>query len=497
MTKKSYNHILKSLIQRERFRDNYWQLKDPICEQRLGWRAQTFRHLVHCLPSDNILELGGGKGEFSNKLKKLFSENLNLTTIHFQDNYIKQYYKNGNVKKYDKSFIELIHDSNYFNKFDSIVGIDVLDSSSCAWLLTTLQPLLKDGGKIVFFESNPWNPILNIKRFLGLSNDNRSLVSRLKLYELFSEIGYVKIFSYYNDFLYSPFTGIFLPYFKNISVLLENMPGLQKLSGNITIHAQKSIVDKNINSNETLAIHKNLFNSVSIVVPCHNEEMNVKSLIELLMKYFDDYIFEIIIVNDNSSDNTKNIVNKLTKTHNRIKLINRSMPNGVGRALRDGYSQVRGRYCLTMDCDFQHLITEFSSLFDALNQDVDMVIGSRFSPNSILLNYPFLKIFFNRMFHFLLAILTGNQFRDLTNNLKIMKTEVLDSIPINENGFAANAETGIYPMIMGYKICEVPMSWVNRDSHMGMSSFRLMQVGKGYIRVFYKALQYKFLKINP
>ena len=78
----------------------------------------------------------------------------------------------------------------------------------------------------------------------------------------------------------------------------------------------------------------------------------------------------------------------------------------------------------------------------------------RFSPNSILLNYPCLKVFFNRMFHFSLVILTGNNFRDLTNNLKIIKREILDIIPINENGFAANAETGVYPMIMGFKICE-------------------------------------------
>lgn len=491
MTKKSYNHVLKSLIQRERFRDNYWQLKDPIREQRLGWRAQTFRHLVHCLPSDNILELGGGKGNFSNKLKELFSENLNLTSIHFQENLIKTHDSNGNIISCKKSFTQFIQDSNFHDKFDYIVGIDVLDSSSCSWLLTNLKPLLKEGGRLVFFESNPWNPILNIKKFIGLSKDHRCLLSKIKLYELFSEIGYIKIFSFYNDFLYGPLAGKLLPYLKNISVLLENMPGIQNLSGNITIHAQKSDI-KNKCSYKSLAKHQILFKSISIVVPCHNEERNVKSLIESLFKYFDEYIYEVIIVNDNSRDNTKNIVNKIKQTNTRVRLVNRIQPNGVGRALREGYSQVKGEYCLSMDCDFQHLITEFVGLFDALNQGADVVVGSRFSQNSILLNYPFMKILFNRMFHFLLAIFTRNQFRDLTNNLKIMKKEVLDNIPINENGFAANAETGIYPILLGYNVCEIPMSWVNRDSQMGISSFKLIQVGKGYLRVFLKALKYKY-----
>ena len=56
-----------------------------------------------------------------------------------------------------------MNDSEYFMKYDFIVGIDVLDFSNCAWLLESLKVLLKDGGKIVFFESNPWNPLVNIK----------------------------------------------------------------------------------------------------------------------------------------------------------------------------------------------------------------------------------------------------------------------------------------------------------------------------------------------
>ena len=49
------------------------------------------------------------------------------------------------------------------------------------------------------------------------------------------------------------------------------------------------------------------------------------------MKYYDEYIHEIILVNDNSTDNTKDVICKLQKTNNRIRLVNRSSPNGVGR----------------------------------------------------------------------------------------------------------------------------------------------------------------------
>ena len=245
---------LFNLRKRESFKENYQRKHDPICEKRLGWRSQTFRHLVHCLPTENILELGSGSGIFTKKLKALFPEKLNITSIHFQENLIKTHKLNGDIVSYKKSFTQFIRDSNFHEKFDYIVGIDVLDSSSCSWLLINLRPLLKDGGKVVFFESNPWNPILNIKKFIGLSKDHRSLLSKIKLYELFSEIGYIKIFSFYNDFLYGSVAGKLLPYLKNISVLLENMPGIQNLSGNITIHAQKSDI-KNKNSYKSLAKH--------------------------------------------------------------------------------------------------------------------------------------------------------------------------------------------------------------------------------------------------
>ena len=67
MTTESYTKDIDSLMKRERFRDNYWKYKDPIIDQRLEWRSQTFRHLVHCLPSENILEVVQEMANFHKK----------------------------------------------------------------------------------------------------------------------------------------------------------------------------------------------------------------------------------------------------------------------------------------------------------------------------------------------------------------------------------------------------------------------------------------------
>jgi glycosyltransferase involved in cell wall biosynthesis len=188
-------------------------------------------------------------------------------------------------------------------------------------------------------------------------------------------------------------------------------------------------------------------------------------------------------VDDNSQDNTAAVIRRLAESDPRVKPVFRSPPNGVGRAIMDGYRAATGRYILSMDCDFQHLLPELRDMFDAAANGYDVVVGSRFSRRSVLLNYPFQKIIANRGFHLLANFLLRRQFRDLTNNLKLIRREVVEKLPLTQAGFAINAETGLLPLLMGYSVKEVPISWINRTPDMGVSSFRLIKVGGGYWQV--------------
>jgi dolichol-phosphate mannosyltransferase len=139
----------------------------------------------------------------------------------------------------------------------------------------------------------------------------------------------------------------------------------------------------------------------------------------------------------------------------------RSGPNGVGRALAEGYRVATGDYVLSIDCDFQHLLPELREMFDAVT-NADVVVGSRFSRHSVLLNYPVMKIIANRGFHALAQFLLLTRFHDLTNNLKLMRREVVEKLHLTQPGFAVNAKTGLQPLLIGYRVREVPMSWINR-----------------------------------
>jgi dolichol-phosphate mannosyltransferase len=237
-----------------------------------------------------------------------------------------------------------------------------------------------------------------------------------------------------------------------------------------------------------LAAHRHIFGSTSIVVPCRNEETIVPPLVQALVEMYGDYLHEIIIVNDNSTDRTAEVTLTAARSEPRVKLINREPPGGVGRALRDGYAAATGRYILTMDCDFVQIVPELRDLFDAVAAGRDGAIGSRFSLESVLINYPFLKVVCNRGFHILINLFLPKRVRDISNNLKLYRAEILKGLEIKEDHFAANMETGLKPVLSGYDIQEVPISWINRTAEMGSSSFRLLNVGPSYVSALLRTI---------
>ena len=99
----------------------------------------------------------------------------------------------------------------------------------------------------------------------------------------------------------------------------------------------------------------------------------------------------------------------------------------------------------------------------------------------MLINYPFMKIVCNRAFHLLANLLLPCRMRDISNNLKVYRAELFKTLDIEQPHFAANAETGLKPLMNGYDIREVPISWINRTIDMGSSSFRIGKMAPGYL----------------
>jgi SAM-dependent methyltransferase len=477
------SHSLASILAiREGYRDDYWRKHDPIIEDRLLWRAQTFRHTVHLLPGQTILELGCGELRLTRALLQVSRGENPITAVTFQGS---AHELSGPDQKFEVVQLCELPGPLIGRHFDYIVAMDLLDRSNSSELLAIVYELLAPAGEMVFYESNPWNPVQKLRggllRLVG-KQDPRNLINRPGLYELLSEIGFIRIYAVFNDFVFAPLTRPLIWFLRNVSILLENAPLIRTMAGSILVHGQKPPRQKE-KRKVSLFTHESLRGAVSVVIPCHNEEMNVGPLVECVLDLYGDYVHEIIPVNDCSTDGTRAAISELAAKDPRVKPLHRAPPNGVGLAIADGLSAATGKYVFTMDCDFQHLLPEFRDLLDGAADGYDVVIGSRFSRHSVLLNYPFLKILANRAFHALVVVLFGRRIRDVTNNLKIMRREVVQDLRLRQPGFAVNAETGLQPLLLGYSLKQIPISWINRTPGMGTSSFRLVRVGGGYWNV--------------
>ena len=208
--------LLASLALRERFRDEYWRNRDPIADDRLLWRAQTFRHTVHLLPGETILELGCGELRFTRALLRVSRGENPITAATFQ--------KSAQCSPEIASAIEFIQASDSpgrlsGRRFDCIVAMDLLDRTNSSELLGIVHELLTPGGEMVFYESNPWNPVHKLRRAIsGLvgKRDPRNLVNRPTLYELLSEIGFIRVYAAYNDFVFAPLTRPLIWFLRNL-----------------------------------------------------------------------------------------------------------------------------------------------------------------------------------------------------------------------------------------------------------------------------------------
>jgi dolichol-phosphate mannosyltransferase len=475
--------LVENLREMERCRETYW-LNHPITSPvKLRWRALTFRHSFHVLPGEKILELGAGSGIWTEHLSKVLRGENPITGVVFN----RQLLRESTQDDVRFQYVEDLARELELKSFDYVVGTAILCHGGYEHTLRELYNLLKPGGQLLFFEANYWNPqvaLKNIFPWLGRKMGNASCQIGLRKYELMkmaSRQGFTEIDVIPYDIIHPRTPRSVVHGLQSVAFIAEHTPVVRELCGTLYIRARKP-GGPPVRRFISLAGHAQLSRSVSFVVPCHNEEMNLRPLVNGILGFYGSYVHEILLVNDNSTDGTARTAEEIASHEPKVKVLNRQPPNGVGLALREGYAAATGSYILTMDCDFVEILPEFRDLFDAVAEGYEGAIGSRFSYESLLINYPFFKIFCNRSFHLLANLFLPLRVRDTSNNLKLYKAEILKGIDIEENHFAANVETGLKPLLAGHNIKEVPISWINRTIDMGKSSFRIVSVSPDYSR---------------
>lgn len=193
---------------------------------------------------------------------------------------------------------------------------------------------------------------------------------------------------------------------------------------------------------------------ISIVLPAHNEAENLPILVSDITNCLNNlgWEYEIIIVNDGSTDNTKDVIQELKSKNNHIKEVDHQKNRGYGGAVRSGFSAATKEWVFFTDSDRQFDIREISKLAEYVDT-FDLIIGYRENRQD-----HFTRKLNTGIFKLAVNILFGLFVKDIDCAFKLIKKEVIDKVNLESNGALINTELLVRAKRLGYKIKQIPVS---------------------------------------
>ncbi|UCE84928.1 MAG: glycosyltransferase family 2 protein, partial [Deltaproteobacteria bacterium] len=202
--------------------------------------------------------------------------------------------------------------------------------------------------------------------------------------------------------------------------------------------------------------------------------------------------FEAIVVNDNSTDATLEVAQALAASRPEVRLVDRRLLRGFGRAVRAGLEEFRGDAVVLVMADRSDDPEDVVRYYRKLEEGYDCVFGSRFRPGSRVVNYPPVKRLFNRLVNKAIQLLFWTRFNDLTNAFKAYRREVVLACgPYSSSHFNITIEMSLSALIRRYTIAEIPVHWYGRT--WGASNLSLTQMGRRYLSALLKVYFEKLL----
>lgn len=235
---------------------------------------------------------------------------------------------------------------------------------------------------------------------------------------------------------------------------------------------------------------------LSIVMPAHNEEecigQAISDIVEELTK--EKVVYEIIAVDDNSTDSTAKVIADLSAQNPNIRLIRRSPPRGFGRAIREGLMHVEGDVVATVMGDLSDDPRDIVRCFRKIGEGYDCVFGSRFINGSKVKDYPLVKLIINRLANNFIRALFFIKPNDITNAFKLYRTDVIKAIqPLQALYFNITVEIPLKAIVRGFSHVQIPINWYGRKS--GVSKLGIKEMGRKYLfTVLYVWLEKILLK---
>jgi dolichol-phosphate mannosyltransferase len=221
---------------------------------------------------------------------------------------------------------------------------------------------------------------------------------------------------------------------------------------------------------------------LSVVIPAHNEGESIAATVTPISERLgaEGIDYEILVIDDASSDGTKDIVDTLGISNPRIRCVRSPNPPGFGFAVRAGLDRFEGDAVAIVMADGSDAPKDIVTYYRVLESGYDCAFGSRFVSGAIVKEYPRMKLFLNRIVNFGIRVLFRHSYNDTTNAFKAYRRDVIETVqPLFSNHFNLTVELPLKAIVRGHDFKVIPISWTNRTT--GTSNLRLQEMGSRYL----------------
>lgn len=223
---------------------------------------------------------------------------------------------------------------------------------------------------------------------------------------------------------------------------------------------------------------------LSVVIPAHNEEGHIADTVTKVHKALlnAQIRHEILVVNDHSSDSTAAELKKLEAQlpEGCFRTIENKASGGFGMAVRAGLENFQGDTVAVVMADLSDKPEDIVRYFREIQAGFECAFGSRFLPQSEIIDYPWPKLMLNRCANLMIQILFGLRYNDVTNAFKMYRRHVIDGLkPFLSCHFNLTVELPLKAIVRGYSYSIIPNSWTNRKE--GVSKFKIKEMGSRYL----------------
>ncbi len=203
---------------------------------------------------------------------------------------------------------------------------------------------------------------------------------------------------------------------------------------------------------------------LSVIMPCYNEERTVRAILDQVRAVKLDK--EIIVVDDHSRDRTPDILHEVAAADPTVRVIRHPENRGKGQAIRTGLAHARGAITIIQDADVEYDPQDYYELVrPILEGKVQVVFGSRFLGRHT--GMYFWNAVGNKLLTFLTNFLYNAWISDMETCYKVMPTDLLRSLDLRSNDFRIEPEIAAKVLRLGYRVYEVPVSYMGRTYEEG------------------------------